>query len=289
MNVITPDTGFTYLHKRKETAHKGEYGTLTAICGSALYRGAAALAVECALRSGAGIVRLASVEEVIAAAAVRCPEAIYLPLKETQGQIDSDVNPILACKSDAYLIGCGCPATPQTAELTEELLWRSGEKSILLDAGALTSLFAYGDPDYLKHHPADQVVTPHLGELSAVTGIPVRQIQENMEENALHFAEAYGCITVLKSHRTVIATPKGTLWESNLGSPGLARGGSGDCLAGIIAAFLCQGYDAERAAVCGVWLHGMASMQAQREKSAFAMLPRDLADAIPTVFAQKKW
>ncbi len=289
MNYITSDTGFTFLQKRRRTAHKGSYGTLTAVCGCEQYRGAAALAVDCALRSGAGIVRLAGIEKVISSAAIRCPEAVFLPLQEENGQIVPDVSPILAQKSNAYLIGCGFPKTYQMATLTEGLLRGISQGGIVLDAGALTSLFSYGKEACLQETDACVVVTPHVGELSAMTGVSIDQIQENMEEHALSFAQSYRCVTVLKSHRTVIATPTGTLWESNLGSCGLARGGSGDCLAGILASFLCQGYDRERAAVCALWLQGMASQWAAQEKGTFSMLPRDLADGITAVFAQKHW
>ncbi len=271
------------LRPRDAHAHKGDHGTLTLLCGSRFYRGAAALATESALRSGVGIVRLASIECVIAAVAPRSPEAIFFPMEEASGTIAPSLDALLTEKSTALLCGCGCMRTKETLALTQSLLARS-DLPLLLDAGALTALADAKAQDHLKRKLGETVVTPHVGEMAALCELPIAYVAENMEQCATDFAHTYRCITVLKSYRTVIATPAGTVWESCAAHHGLARGGSGDVLAGAIASFLAQGYAAEQSALLGVWLHAAASQLLAHARGERAMLPRELPDYFGAAF-----
>ncbi len=276
MLTVTNEAAATMLRPRKKEAHKGDYGILTLVCGSTQYRGAASLALEGALRSGVGIARLCSIESVIATAVARSPEGIFLPLAEENGQIALDAaTAILTQKSTALLCGCGMVRGAQTLALTQALL--SANLPTVLDAGALTSLADVG-AQHLLCRNAPTVITPHIGEMAALCEHSIEQVSADMEGCATSFAKTHGCVVVLKSHRTVIAYPDGTLWECTLGSHGLARGGSGDVLAGTVASFLAQGYTAMQSTVLGTWLHASASQIAQQKSTAYAMLPRELPD-----------
>lgn len=282
MQSLELQSPFTLLRPRSPLAHKGDHGTLTALCGSTCYRGAAALSVESALRSGVGIVRLAAPECVIAAVAPRSPEAIYLPLDRQNAHADLAVT--LAQKSTAYLCGCGYPPDAYTLDLTQTLL-ASSEHPMVLDAGALSALAQAHAQTRLLDAKAPVIVTPHVGEMAALCEKPIAFVAENMEQCAQEFAQTYRCTTVLKSHRTVIATPDGALWESRLGHHGLARGGSGDVLGGAIASFLAQGYDATESALLGVWLHAAASQILAKKQGERAMLAREISDCFGAAFA----
>jgi len=282
MRTIDAQSARDLLQPRNPQAHKGDHGTLTVLCGSACYRGAAALCVESAQRSGVGIVRLAAQECVIAAVAARSPETIYHPIAP-ESTPEACLDDLLAQKSTACLCGCGYPPTSDTLATVTSLLQKSSVP-LVLDAGALTALAQNRAQAQLRMANVPVIVTPHVGEMAALCELPISYVQENMEQCAKEFAHAYRCITVLKSYRTVIATPQGTLWESRLGHPGLARGGSGDVLAGAIASFLAQGYEAQASAVLGVWLHAMASCELAKRQNERSMLVRELPECFGAAF-----
>ncbi len=270
--------GYALLKPRLPHAHKGTHGTLTVVSGCTLYRGAPYLACEAALRAGVGIVRLASIEQVIAATAANCPEAIYLPLDAQNGAIAPDATAILAAKSSAYLVGCGLPNSTQTLSLTEQML-HGANVPVVLDAGAITSMAQSDGLCFLDKAACPPVLTPHMGEMAALCHTTVDEVAQHADKTAMQFAKAHRCVVVLKSHRTVIATPNGDLYESRLGNAGLAKGGSGDVLAGMIASYLAQGYSQQDAAILGTWLHGMAACTLAQKDTMTAMLPRDLPHA----------
>lgn len=274
---------------RCEDSHKGDYGTLTVVAGSAYYRGAAQLSVRGALRCGAGIVCLAAIEEVIAAAAASIPECTYLPLPKGEDGIAISAlsaRTILrrCASSDALLVGCGMTACADTASLVDILL-REAKCPIVLDADALNVLAA--DPSRLRSAAAVPIVTPHPGEMARLTGCTVAQIVADPVQSALSFASRYRCVTVLKGHRTVIASPDGRYTRNSTGNAGLARGGSGDILAGMIASFVAQGIDSYSAAVCGVYLHGLAADRSAARLSQTGMLPSDILTDLCAVFAEQ--
>ncbi len=278
LKQIDAAMGYALLKPRLSHAHKGTHGTLTVVSGSSLYRGAPYLACEAALRAGVGMVRLAAIEQVIAAVAARCPEAVYLPLEAQNGMIAPDATAILEAKSSAYLVGCGLPCHTQTLSLTEQIL-HSAKVPVVLDAGAITSMAQSDGLCFLDKAAIMPILTPHLGEMAALCHTTVDAVAQHAEKIAVQFAKAHRCIVVLKSHRTVIATPSGDLYESHLGNAGLAKGGSGDVLAGMIASYLAQGYSQQDAAILGTWLHGMAACVLAQKDTMTAMLPRDLPAA----------
>ncbi len=273
------------LRVRDPMANKGSFGTLTVVAGSRYYRGAAGLAVSAALRCGAGIVRLASCEEVVAATAAKVSEAVFLPLlANEQGGMDAadfmKHLPMMA-KSRAVLVGCGMTDTPDTGAIVRSLLYH-GEYPLILDADGLNVLKTC--PSLLREAKLPPIITPHVGEMARLTRKAIPEILTDRRQTAQNFAREYRCVTVLKDYETVVAAPDGRCFVSNAPNSGLAKGGSGDVLAGIIASLVCQGYDGFTAAACGVTLHRLAATCAADAYTEEAMLPSDLVTMLPRVF-----
>lgn len=274
---ITNDLVFCNLPRRAPESHKGSYGKVLALCGCSKYRGAAALCVCGALRAGAGLVTLAAEESVISAVAQRVMEPVYLPLP------DEDGLSLAASKSTVCVAGCGKEATPATAQEMKTALGASSG-TVVLDAGGLCSLA--DDKLFLMGLSGRLIVTPHPGEMARLTGRSVREIEADRGATALSFARESGAVTVLKGHRTLVATPWGELYENGTGNAGLARGGSGDILAGIIAGLAAQGLEPWQAAVCGVYLHGLAADRCARRLSMQGMLPSDILADLCAIFLE---
>lgn len=275
---ITREMVFSALPTRAPESHKGTYGKVLAVCGCPPYRGAAALACLGALRAGAGLVTLAAPECVLASVAGRILEATLLPLPDEAGLAAA------AQSATVCLAGCGKEATEDTADQMRLVLAHAN--AAVLDAGGLCSLA--GQPETLAAFAAQKplVLTPHPGEMARLAGVPVPQVLQMPADVALGYAKKTGAVVALKTHRTLIATPGGALYQNTTGNPGLARGGSGDVLAGIIAGLLAQGLAPEQAAVCGVYLHGLAADRCAARRSMQGMLPEDLFDDLCAVFLE---
>ena len=276
------------LTPRAPESNKGSYGRLLLAAGSTVYRGAAVLAAEAAARTGAGIVTLASVEPVLAAAVVRVPECCLLPCPaDGDGGIAAGAAWTLREKANAgtaLALGPGLGDTPGTRRLVEVLV-RQARVPVLLDADGLN---AAARMEALPRPAcgAPLVITPHPGEMARLTGRSIGEIQAAREQTAAAYARANGCVVVLKGHRTLIAAPDGTMYENTTGNAGMARGGSGDVLTGMIGALLAQGLPAPEAAACGVWLHGAAGDGAAARLGQTGMLPHDLFAELGRLFAE---
>ena len=291
--TITPESVWAHIPPRARDSHKGSFGAVLVVAGSACYRGAASLAVEGALRTGAGIVTLASVEPVLAAVSARLPECCLCPcLAGAEGGISPRSLPnITRQKATTLLLGPGLGYTAQSAaraaetrELVEKLLPGFGGSAVL-DADGLNAAASLLNAGRALPHPAGELIlTPHPGEMSRLTGLPVEVVKARRFDVAGQFAAKYGVTVVLKDSNTVVATPRGELYLNDNGNSGMAKGGSGDVLAGIIASFLAQGAPTASAAVAGVWLHAAAGDMAAQNLTRYAMLPSDLIDELPYVF-----
>ncbi len=280
--VITNQMVFSALPPRSPESHKGSYGRLLAVCGCSAYRGAAALCVLGALRAGAGIVSLAAPETVIAGVAARILEATFLPLPEDAAAA-RDLLTDAAHRATVCLGGCGREPDEATAR-EMRLLLRESAGTVVLDAGGLCSLAA--EPDTLRAAAGRLIVTPHPGEMARLANCPIGQILQATADAAHGMAKRLGAVVVLKGHRTLIATPAGQLYENRTGNAGLARGGSGDVLAGMIAGFAAQGLAPVQAAVCGVYLHGLAADRCAARLSMQGMLPEDLLSDLCAVYLE---
>lgn len=283
------------IQPRPRDAHKGTFGTVLAVAGSASYRGAAALAVEGALRTGAGIVTLASVEPVLAAVAARLPECCLCPCEAGAGGGISpqNIDRIRRQKASVLLAGPGLGYTAQSAARAAETralvktLLPGFSGSAVLDADGLNAaadLLPYMGK--MLHPKSELILTPHPGEMARLTGRSAAEINADREGMALRYAKVWNAVVVLKGAHTVIAGPDGRCAVNPTGNPGLSRGGSGDVLAGMTSALLACGLPAFEAAACAVYLHGAAADRAAALHGETGMLPHDLLDALGTLFAE---
>lgn len=293
--TITPESVWVHIPPRARDSHKGSFGAVLVVAGSACYRGAASLAVEGALRTGAGIVTLASVEPVLAAVSARLPECCLCPcLAGAEGGISPRSLPnITRQKATTLLLGPGLGYTAQSAaraaetrELVEKLLPGFGGSAVL-DADGLNAaaqLLPYFGT--VPHPTGELILTPHPGEMSRLTGLSMAEINEDRVEIALQYAKAWNAVVVLKGAGTVVAAPDGRCCVNTTGNPGLSRGGSGDALAGMTAALLACGLPAYEAAACAVYLHGAAADRAAALRGEYGMLPQDLFAQLGRLFAE---
>lgn len=295
MFEITSDFVWQAIQPRPRNAHKGTFGSVLAVAGSASYRGAAALAVEGALRTGAGIVTLASVEPVLAAVAARLPECCLCPCEAgAEGGISpQNIDRIRRQKASVLLAGPGLGYTAQSAARAAETralvktLLPGFSGSAVLDADGLNAaadLLPYMGK--MLHPKSELILTPHPGEMARLTRLSSSEISMDRKEIAIQFAKAWNAVVVLKGAHTVIAGPDGRCAVNPTGNPGLSRGGSGDVLAGMTSALLACGLPAFEAAACAVYLHGAAADRAAALHGETGMLPHDLLDALGTLFAE---
>ena len=254
--VITNEMVFAALPPRPPESHKGAYGRVLAVCGCPAYRGA-----------GAGVVTLAAGESVIQSIAARVLEATFLPLP------DESALASMAETATVCLAGCGREADETTAREMKLLLERT-RGTVVLDAGGLCSLAA--EKQAMRPAAGRLIVTPHPGEMARLAHTSVQQVLAAPAETALAMAKQLDAVVVLKGHRTLTATPAGRLYENRTGNAGLARGGSGDVLAGMIAGLAAQGLAPAQAAVCGVYLHGLAADRCAARLAQQGMLPEDI-------------
>lgn len=287
-DVITKKEVFEKLPQRKENSSKHDHGKLLCVCGSTYYRGAAYLSCGGALRCGVGIATLASIERVISSVASALPECTFLPLKESgNGTVSAlSFGEILkkAKGCSALLIGCGLAIDDDTKYLVRKLVTEA-ECRLILDADALNIIAEC--PELLKKTKLAPIITPHHGEMARLMGVKREEIDFSPALKALDFSKKYNCFTVLKAHTTYVASPDGRLAEnSEVGNPGLAKGGSGDVLAGMISSLCAQGMSPFDAAKCGVYLHGAAADRCAERLSVRGMLPGDILTDLCTLFKE---
>lgn len=264
------------LPERNPDSHKGDYGKVLLICGSRGYTGAAALAAMGALRSGAGVVYLMVPESVYDIEAAKLWEPVVIPAADDNGMIAAEaVEKILEYlpKMDAVLIGPGLGHSAGVFLAVKAVLEHySGP--VVLDADGINVLS--GHKDILRDRTAPTILTPHMGEFLRIGG---KNLPDRLQA-AKELSEDLGCIVLLKGHRTVITDAK-TYFVNKTGNPGMATGGSGDVLAGIIVSLLGQGLNPLDAAACGAFLHGASGDLAAKQIGQYGMLPQDMLSFLP--------
>ena len=276
METITGAFVRRSLPRRDPEGHKGTFGKVLCVCGSVGYTGAPIFAGRGAVRTGSGLVFLAVPESVWPVAAVKSDEAMPFPVPEAEGRLSLLAEELIRRRAescDAVLIGCGLGRGWQTDALVRNLL--TIEKPLVLDADGLNALS--GREELLQKRAAPTILTPHEGEFLRLGG----GLSAGREAAAAAFSEKYGVYLVLKGHRTVVAAPDGRLAVNGTGNSGMAKGGSGDVLAGMILSLLGQGCEAFAACCAGVWLHGRAGDLAAADKGERGMTPTDLLEQIP--------
>ena len=264
------------LPDRDPCAHKGDFGQILLLCGSLGYTGAAAFAAMGALRSGAGLVYLGVPESIYTIEAVKLTEAIVFPLPDEDGKLS--IKALLRIlemlpKMDAVLFGPGWGKSEGNFLIAKEIL-ESFQKPVVVDADGINIIAKH--MDIVRERNAPTILTPHSGEFSRMGG----NLEIDRQTAAVKFAREQGCILLLKGHDTVI-TDGETVFVNPTGNPGMAVGGSGDVLSGMIVSLLGQGIAPLTAAACGAWLHGAAGDICEKEMGQYGMLPTDMVEALP--------
>lgn len=266
----------SFLPDRDPWGHKGTFGKVLLLCGSRGYTGAAYLAAMGALRSGAGLVFLGVPESIYEIEAVKLNEPVVFPLPDTGGKMSAQAVDEI-CKrlpqTDAVLIGPGMGQSPDTLAVTCAVL-RSAQCPVVVDADGINVLSEHRD--ILRGREFSTILTPHDGEFRRLGGI----IGADRMESAAELSRDLGCIILLKGHETCI-TDGQTGYVNPTGNPGMAVGGSGDVLAGMIVSLLGQGLAPLEAAACGAWLHGAAGDLCAEEIGQYGMVPTDMLKALP--------
>ncbi len=264
------------LPDRNPWGHKGNFGKLLLLCGSRGYTGAAFFAAMGALRSGAGLVFLGVPESIYGIEAVKLNEPVIFPLPDAGGRLSADAVPEILTRlpqMDAVLVGPGLGQSEGTLAVVRAVLEKA-ECPVVVDADGINVLSAHRD--LLRGRKLPTILTPHDGEFARLGGV----IGEDRMAAAAALAEELGCTVLLKGHETCITD--GTDGYLNpTGNPGMAVGGSGDVLAGVITAMLGAGLPPLEAAACGAWLHGASGDRCAAELGQYGMLPTDMLSALP--------
>ena len=276
MKELNHEEVLKLLPDRKLESHKGDFGKILLLCGSRGYAGAAALAAMGALRSGAGLVYLGVPESIYAIEAMKLTEPIVFPLPDDDGKYAisaaRNVRELLP-KMDAVLIGCGMGKSDGTWMVLKTVLQEFGGP-VVVDADGINLLAEH--KDILRGRKGVTVLTPHTGEFQRISASEIH----NRVDDAKSMAAELGCIMVMKGNRTVITNGIDT-YINPTGNPGMAVGGSGDVLAGIIVSLFGQGLEPLEAAAAGVWLHGAAGDRCASQLGQYGMLPTDMLQELP--------
>ncbi len=274
--------------KREPESNKGTYGSLLMICGSYSMAGAGILAGKGALRCGVGLLKMAVPKSIYPIVASAIYESVFYPVTENEsGTHNKYETPFLLKKSQdskAVLIGCGMQNNRDTFFIVNSFL-RKCDVPIVLDADALNAVC--NNLEVFKSAKVPVIITPHPGEMARLAKLTVQQVQSNRKQVAAKFAKEYGVYVVLKGNKTIVASPDGETFVNNTGNAGMATGGSGDVLAGMISSLLAQNPAKPLECACaGVYLHGMAGDIAKEKFGEIPMLPTDLVDCIPKAFGK---
>ena len=289
MNIIpyTAELTQAVLSPRAPESHKDHYGRVLAVCGCRGYTGAAWFAAMGAVRTGAGVVTLAVPQSIYPILAVKLNEPVVLSLPDADGKVCpaslDTLTPSLQ-RADALLIGPGLGRSEEVTQTVLTLL-QTANCPIVLDADGINAI--NGHIDMLQHTAYPVILTPHGGEFARLSGI-----KDANEETLSRFASENRCIVLSKRHRTLIAAPDGSIYQNTTGNPGMAKGGSGDVLAGMILALLGQSVSPLDAACAGAWFHGKAGDRCANRIGEYGMTPTDMLNEIPAVLHylnSKEW
>lgn len=289
LETLEPNRIKGLFRPRDSQSNKGDYGKLLCVCGSEGMAGAAMMCAWAGLRCGAGLVNLALPRSIYPIAAGRLLESVFTLLdreedgsltRESRERLEKALEGAAAC-----VVGCGLGTAPGISELVEELLL-TARCPVVLDADGLNAVCK--KPEILKEAARTKpvIVTPHPGEMARLTGCSIQEVQGDRLACASRFAQEYGVITVLKGAGTLIAHPDGRTLMNLTGNPGMARGGSGDILAGMVGSFAAQGMEPLNAASAAVYLHGLAGDRCAARLSQQGMLPTDMLGELPGLFLE---
>ncbi len=272
------------LPPRQADAHKGTFGKVLVIAGSLGLSGAAVLSGSGALRGGAGLVQVATPEPVALVVAAGNPCFMTTPLPaDAQGRLTRLALPLLleqAAAASAVVVGPGLGQSDDVAAVVRALVAEVAVP-LLIDADALNVLGP--QPEVLRQRQRPTVLTPHPGEFGRLLGSDTRGVQANRQALAVEFARSFGVVLVLKGAGTIVSDGR-QVFVNSTGNPGMATGGAGDVLSGVVGALLAQGLEAFPAAVLGVHIHGLAGDIARDERGETGLIATDLIDHLGAAF-----
>lgn len=290
MNLITRADVRRWLPERCADSHKGSFGHAVLMGGSGGMLGAVRMAAKAALKAGSGCVT------AIVPASLQTPfqtaemELMTHAVRENEKQqfAPDAAGDILAywqadARKNAYALGMGLGRYEGAERFVSELI-RKAEKPMVLDADGLMAIA--GQTDVLRENRAGLILTPHPGEMAALTGLSIAEIEANRLETAREYAAKWKTVVVLKGHRTVVAAPDGQLWLNGTGNSGMATAGSGDVLSGLITGLLAQGMPIMKAALSAVYIHGAAGDAMAELYGEHGLIAGNLLEGIPQVLKQ---
>ena len=269
------------LPERAEDANKCDCGRVFVVAGSRGMTGAAALSAYSAIRCGSGLVTVGTAESERQILACKLTEVMTLGLPEKDGMISAEATGEIlryAEKANSMVIGPGLGRSYDMVDIIEALL-EAFKGTLIIDADGINAISR--NINILKKKTCKVILTPHSGEMERLTGIKATEIQKNREKVAKNFAEEYGVCVVLKGKGTVVANHDGRVVVNSTGNCGMATGGTGDVLAGVISSFAAQGMDAYDAAVLGTYIHGLAGDIAREDKGIYGIIAGDIAECLP--------
>lgn len=287
MSKINLDMVKDKLPCRYEDSHKGTFGTMLSISGSRGMVGAGMFPVLAALRSGVGLVRAMMVESLYRIVSKDVLEPIYIPLEEnSEGTISKKEIPKILenlSKCSSVLIGCGIGWNEDSGKILEAVI-KNSRVPIIIDADGINVISE--NIDILKCSNADIVLTPHIKEFSRLSGRSIEEINADKAQISTDFVKKYGVTLVLKGSNTNVISKEGDMYVNMAGNSGMAKGGSGDVLAGMIGSLLAQKLSPLDAAICAVHLHGLCGDRCAEKMPKTSMLPTDIINQLPNLFIE---
>lgn len=287
MNIIKLDVDLIkkILPVRNPEGHKGTFGTALLLTGSYSMAGAGIFSAKAANRCGCGLVKHVLPESIYNILASNVPESVYYTVLDSfDGNISADSIPFILEKSseaDAILIGCGSKNNNHTFEIVKKLIL-SSKIPLVIDADGINALSTC--IEFLQKSNAPIVLTPHLKEFSRITGLSIDEILENRYIVSADFAKKYNCYLVLKGHETLITTPYGEQFVNTTGNSGMAKGGSGDVLAGMIVSLIAQKVSISEALCIAVFIHGLSGDISAFKKTEYCMTANDIIENLGDAF-----
>lgn len=260
------------LPERFEISNKASYGRVLNIAGSDYMPGAAYLSSVSALKIGCGYCFLCSTERVINAVAAQTQNVVFVPLKDLENHLNN---------ADVVELGCGLSQDEQAVEIfNRTILNVSKDIPLIVDADGL-NILSMNNNNFLKRGFKNVIFTPHPKEASRLLECSLNDVLNNFEDSAIEISKKYNCVTVLKSHRTIVVSPDSKSYKNTTGNNSMAKAGSGDVLAGMISGLAAQGMDLFEAASSGVYLHGLCGDFAKEKLTEYSVMAEDLISFIP--------
>lgn len=260
------------LPERFEISNKASYGRVLNIAGSDYMTGAAYLSSVSALKIGCGYCFLCSTERVINAVAAQTQNVVFVPLKDLENHLNN---------ADVVELGCGLSQDEQAVEIfNRTILNVSKDIPLIVDADGL-NILSMNNNNFLKRGFKNVIFTPHPKEASRLLECSLNDVLNNFEDSAIEISKKYNCVTVLKSHRTIVVSPDSKSYKNTTGNNSMAKAGSGDVLAGMISGLAAQGMDLFEAASSGVYLHGLCGDFAKEKLTEYSVMAEDLISFIP--------